>query len=375
MHDRRTAGDRPAHRGRRLLRLVVVPVVDRHSSTSGWHHAGVLLVTGGTGFLGSVLVNRLVQAGREVRVGVRDLAAARRILPSAATPVVAEITDVEALTEAARGCTAVLHLAASVGACPVETWQTNVEGTRAALTAALRVGARFVHTSSSAAVVDATGLLAEQPLGEPALTDPYSVSKVAAERLVLAAVADGLPAVIVNPVGIYGPSPRGPLSYNALLLAAARGEIAAVVDATIGWVLARDVADGLVLALERGEPGRRYVLCGEVASFGRVLHAFADRVGGRRVRLLPPGSTLEVDASGPAAAFAQRSAVYGSLAPVRVADAGARAIGFRPSGVLDGVARTAAWIGPRCADTSWADTGTDSGAGDPEGPPAPVGSA
>ena len=186
---------------------------------------------------------------------------------------------------------------------------------------------RFVHTSSSAAVIDAAGLVAEQPLGPPALTDPYSTSKAAAERLVLDAAADGLPAMIVNPVGIYGPSPRGPQSYNSLLLAAARGEEAAVVDAEIGWVLAEDAAAGHLLALERGEPGRRYVLCGEVASFGRVLHGFADRVGGRRVPTLPPGSTLGPDAG----TFARRSEVYGQFPPVRVDDAGARALGFRPA--------------------------------------------
>jgi len=201
---------------------------------------------------------------------------------------------------------------------------------------------RFVHTSSSAAVIDATGLVTEVPRAAPALTDPYSTSKAAAERLVLAAVADGLDACIVNPVGIYGPSPRGPLSYNALLLDAARGAVPAVVDTRIGWVLAEDAAAGLLLAFERGEPGRRYVLCGQVASFGQVLHDFADRVGGRRVRTVAPGSDLGPDAG----TFARRSEVYGKFPPVRVDDAGARALGFRPVGVAEGVARTAAWTGP-----------------------------
>ena len=166
----------------------------------------------------------------------------------------------------------------SVGSSAAQTRRINVEGTRAVLAAATAAGVeRFVHTSSSAAVIDAhrPGRRVA-PSGPPALTDPYSTSKAAAEQLVLAAAANGLPAMIVNPVGIYGPSPRGPHSYNALLLAAARGAEAAVVDAEIGWVLAEDAAAGHLLALERGEPGRRYVLCGEVATFGRVLHGFAD---------------------------------------------------------------------------------------------------
>lgn len=207
-----------------------------------------------------------------------------------------------------------------------------------ALTVAAGVD-RFVHTSSSAAVFDASGLVAEVPVAPPTLTDPYSTSRVAAEQLVLAAARDGLDARIVCPVSIYGPSPRGPLSYNGLLLAAARGEVGEVVDAEIGWVLAEDAAAGHLLALDHGSRGRRYVLCGEVAPFGRVLHLFARQVGGAMVRTLPPGSTL----GGGAGTFARRSQVYGMFPSVRVDDAGARSLGFAPHGVAVGVARTAAW--------------------------------
>jgi dihydroflavonol-4-reductase len=105
-------------------------------------------------------------------------------------------------------------------------------------------------------------------------------------------------------------------------------------------VLAEDAAQGHLLALERGEPGRRYVLCGEVAPFGRVLHTFADLVGGRRVRTVPPGSRLGPDAG----TFARRSEVYGTFPPVRVDDAGARGLGFAPRGVDEGLALTASWI-------------------------------
>jgi dihydroflavonol-4-reductase len=112
------------------------------------------------------------------------------------------------------------------------------------------------------------------------------------------------------------------------------------VDARVGWVLAEDAAAGHLLALERGTPGRRYVLCGEVAPFGRVLHTFAEHVGGRKVRVLPPGSTLAPEAG----TFARRSEVYGGFPPVRVDDSGARALGFSPKGVEEGLAETAAWI-------------------------------
>lgn len=300
----------------------------------------MLLVTGATGFLGSALVALLVRRGERVRAAVRDPERARRLLPAGVELASADLGDGAALARAAQGCTAVLHLAGSVGHSAEATRTINVEGTRAVLDAARTAGVRrLVHTSSSAALLDADGLVAEDPVAPPVLTDPYSASKAEAERLVLGA-APALETVVVNPVNIYGPSPLGPLSYNSLFLAAARGEIATVVDAPVGWVLAEDVADGVATVLARGEPGRRYVLCGEVATFGRVLHDFADRTGGRRVEILPPGSTLGAGAS----TFARRSEVYGGFPPVRVDDRGARALGLAPRGVDEGIALTADWL-------------------------------
>lgn len=300
----------------------------------------MLMVTGATGFLGSALVDLAVRRGLEVRAAVRDPDRARALLPAGVDVVVAALDDTDALTRAARGCTGVLHLAGSVGHTVEETRRTNVDGTRRVLAAAVAAGVeRFVCTSSSAAVMDADGLVAEEPTQPPALTDPYSASKREAELLVLA--ARDIAAVVVNPVSVYGPSPQGPNSYNGLFLAAARGEIPAVVDATVGWVLAEDAALGHLLALEHGEPGRRYVLCGEPAGFGHVLHTFAAHVGGSRVEVLPPGSSL----GGDAGTFARRSEVYGHFPPVRVDDRGARGLGFAPRGVDEGLALTAEWLG------------------------------
>jgi dihydroflavonol-4-reductase len=301
-----------------------------------------VLVTGATGYLGSALIALLHERGMAPRAVLRSPERAVA-LPPEVPWVVADLADPAALRRAAEGCEAVFHLAASVGNSAEQTRRLNVLGTQAVLDAARAAGVqRFVHTSSAAAIVDSTGLVSERAAAETALTDPYSTTKAEAERLVLASARDGgLEAVVVSPLMIYGPSPAGPHSYNALFAAAARGEVTEVVDAQVGWVLASDVALGHLLAYQCGEPGRRYVLCGEVAGFGDVLHRYAELVGSpHRVRALPPGSSLGPDAS----TFASRSEVYGKLGPVRVDDAGARALGFAPIGLADGLARTAAWL-------------------------------
>ncbi|WP_433505637.1 NAD-dependent epimerase/dehydratase family protein [Pseudonocardia halophobica] len=300
----------------------------------------MLLVTGATGFLGSTLVALLARRGRPVRALVRDPARAATLLPEGVPTAVGRLDGPGSLDAALEGVDAVLHLAGVVGGTAEEIRAVNVDGTRAVLEAMLRAGVRrLVHVSSSAAVMDASGLVGERPSGPPVLTDPYSRTKAEADALVLG--AEGIDASIVVPVSIYGPSPAGPQSYNGLLRFLARGEITEVVDAPIGWVLAEDAAEGVLLALDRGEAGRRYVVCGEVAPFGRVLNVAAEMLGTpHRVRTLPPGSELGPDAS----TFARRSEVYGRFPPVHVDDAGARALGFTPRGIDEGLALTCAWL-------------------------------
>ncbi len=301
----------------------------------------MLLVTGATGYLGAALVRFLVDDGRPVRATIRSAERAA-VLPPEVERVYADLADEQSLADAMQGCEGVFHLAASLGPQPEDTRRANVDGTARVLSAAARAGVRrVVYTSSSAAIIDASGLVSEQAPNRTALTDPYSTTKAEAEGLVFAAVAQGLDACMVNAVNIYGPSPNGASSYNGLFLAAARGEVREVVDAPVGWVLAEDVARAHLLAFDKGEAGRRYVLCGEVAGFGSVLDRFAELIGSpHRVTARPPGTTLPDDAS----LFARRSEVYGKLGPVHVDDAQARALGFAPRGIDDGLSLTATWL-------------------------------
>jgi dihydroflavonol-4-reductase len=270
------------------------------------------------------------------------------VLPAGVERVTADLGDGESLARAMDGCEGVFHLAAAVGAPGAEARELNVGGTRRVVEAVRRAGVRrLVHTSTSAAICvpdpDGPGCLVdEDAAGGTALTDHYSATKADAEAVVLEAVAAGeVDAVVATVVNAYGPSPRGPLSYDQLLAAAARGAVGDIVDTRVGWVLAEDVAEGQLLAFTDGESGRRYVLCGEVASFPAVLDTYCEMAGSpHRVRVLPPGSELGPDAP----PFADRSVVYGRLGGYRVRDGRARALGFAPRGIAEGLALTARWM-------------------------------
>lgn len=300
----------------------------------------MLLVTGATGYLGAALIDRLRDERLPIRAMVRSSARAAA-LPNGVSWMAGDLSDPESLRRAVTGCTGVFHLAASLGDNPDETRRLNVAGTQALLSAAREAGVRrFVHASSSAAILARDGLVSEQAPGGTALVDPYSTSKSEAEQLVLDA-ADRLDVMVVNPVNIYGPSRAGAYSYNSLFAAAAAGTVEAVVDAPVGWVLAADVAEALLLAYRDGTSGQRYVVCGEVAPFGSVINRYVELVGGARpVRVLEPGAELGADAH----PFAVRSQVYGKFEPVRIDDARARALGCRPRTLAEGLPATAEWL-------------------------------
>lgn len=302
----------------------------------------MLLVTGATGYVGAETVALLHERGHAVRAVVRDPSRGD-VLPTAVQRVGADLADADSLARAMDGCEGVFHLAAAVGAPGPEARELNVGGTERIVDAARRAGVRrLVHTSTSAAVLDAEGLVAEDAAPGTVLTDTYSTTKAEGERVVLdAAGAGDLDAVVATVVNVYGPSPRGPRSYNILLAAAARGEVREIVDTPVGWVLARDVAEGHLAIYERGTCGRRYVLCGEVASFPRVLDTYCELVGSpHRVTALPMGSEL----SGEPPPFAERSVVYGHVGGYRVDDRRARSLGISARGIDEGLAVTAAWL-------------------------------
>jgi len=213
--------------------------------------------------------------------------------------VTGDLRDAEAIRRAMAGVRYLFHVAADYrmwARNPDELMQTNVAGTRLLMEEAMRAGvARVVYTSSVATLAARTdGVSADEtmPLTEDKAIGVYKRSKVAAERAVEALIAQGLPAVIVNPSTPIGPRDVKPTPTGRIIVEAASGRMPAFVDTGLNMVHVDDVAEGHLLAFERGRVGERYVLGGQNASLAEILAAVAETVGRQPPRIRIPRKAL-----------------------------------------------------------------------------------
>jgi nucleoside-diphosphate-sugar epimerase len=174
-------------------------------------------VTGGTGFLGSHLVRDLLAAGESVRVLARPSPRSDRLMSAGVEIISGDLRDPASLALAVKDADVVYHLAAKVGAAPrVDYFETNVGGTQNLLNACAQNGVgQLVYASSLAVygpVSDSASIDENTPFDDkPQLRDPYSESKIAADRLVSSvATKTGLPTVILREGIIFGPGRRLP---------------------------------------------------------------------------------------------------------------------------------------------------------------------
>jgi nucleoside-diphosphate-sugar epimerase len=236
-----------------------------------------ILVTGGSGFVGRVLLQHLAAQGHALRALVRSDAAQRTVEACGAQAVLGDITEQAALAAACDGVDQVVHLAALVRESGSRRlfYEVNVEGTRSLLEAARRAGARrFVHMSTEAVLldgsplvdVDETRAIPELPVG------PYAWSKALAEELVSAADRPGFTCIALRPRLIWG---KGDSTLTPRLLEAARSGKFAWIDggaALTSTCHVRNVCAGVMCALRRDAPGGVYFLSdGEPISFRAFL--------------------------------------------------------------------------------------------------------
>jgi dihydroflavonol-4-reductase len=243
------------------------------------------LVTGATGKVGHAIASALLDRGDQVRALVRDPKRAASVLPAGIEPMRGDVTDPESLAVAAEGCELVFNSAGMP-----EQWvkdeaifdQVNAVGSGQVAAAAKRAGVRrFIHTSTHDVFHAETGdrfdetMLADYPKGTA-----YERSKQHAEELVLAE-RDGMEVVILNPSGVYGPTPSQTPSFeNGLFEPVVRKRLPAVPPGGTGYAFVEGVAAGHLLAADKGKDGERYILADGYATF-RDLAETAKSVAGR----------------------------------------------------------------------------------------------
>jgi dihydroflavonol-4-reductase len=243
------------------------------------------LVTGATGKVGHAISSALLERGDQVRALVRDPKRAASVLPAGIEPIKGDVTDVESLAAAVEGCELVFN---SMGM--PEQWvkdeaifdQVNAVGSGQVAGAAKRAGVRrFIHTSTHDVFHADTGqrfdetMLADYPKGTA-----YERSKQHAEELVLAE-RDGMEVVILNPSGVYGPTPSPTPSFeNEVFEPVVKKRLPAIPPGGTGYAFVEGVAAGHLLAAEKGKDGERYILADGYADF-RELAETAKRIAGR----------------------------------------------------------------------------------------------
>ena len=251
------------------------------------------LVTGATGFVGGYLVRELRRAGHEVRAIVRTRARAGDLKQLGVTLFDGDVTDKASMRAPMTGVDGVFHVAGwyKIGVrdkSPAGT--VNVDGTRNVLElmSELRVP-KGVYTSTLAVNSDTHGRVVDETYRfNGRHLSVYDDSKARAHHIAESFIAKGLPLVIVQPGLIYGPGDTS--GVRTMLIQYLQRKLPAIPkQSAYAWGHVEDVAHGHVLAMEKGEPGRNYFICGPVHTLEAALDLASEITGipSPRLRLNP----------------------------------------------------------------------------------------
>ncbi len=248
-----------------------------------------VFVTGGTGFIGGEVVRQLRDRGDEVVCLVRNPAKATAVVELGCETVAGDLGDIEAIRNGMEGCDAVIHAAAiyEVG-IPASQRQAmrdaNVGGTERVLGAALDAKIpKVVYVSTVGIFGNTGGKVVDESYEHPGkdFTSCYEETKWEAHQVAKRLIAEGLPCVIVQPGGVYGPGDTS--SIGELLNQFLAGKMPLLPFPELGICLSHveDIAAGIVLGLDKGKPGEAYVISGPATTVREAIETVA-KVTGRK---------------------------------------------------------------------------------------------
>ena len=258
-----------------------------------------IFVTGATGFIGTHLVPKLISRGHAVTCLVRDPQKAESLaaVRVGATLVAGDVTDRESMREPMRGTDAVFHLAAwyAIGIGERDTARMraiNVDGTRNTLELAVALGvSKIVYTSSVAVFGNTRGRIVDEShrASVDDMVSEYERTKwIAHYEIAVPMQQRGAPIIVVQPGGVTGPGdPTPPGRLYRLYL---RG-LPIMFGAKSGLTYAHvdDIAEGHVLALEKGRIGESYILAGPSLTFREAMQMWEKITGLPAPRMWLPG--------------------------------------------------------------------------------------
>ncbi len=315
-----------------------------------------ILVTGATGFVGWHVACQLVKRGYRVRALVRDPQRLRELDVEA---VQGDLRDRDSVSRAVRGCVGVFHVAADYRLWvrnASELYESNVEGTRHVLGAALAEGVeRTVYTSTVGCIAVPSGGIGDEQLkvSLDEMTGDYKRSKFLAERVAEEMAGRGLQVIIVNPTAPIGDHDFKPTPTGKIILDFIRGAMPAYVDTGLNLVDVRDVAQGHLLAYERGQSGERYILGCENLTLQQIFQKLQSISGQRAPTVrIPYAIAWTVGAISTAWANLTGMEPRAPLDAVRMSrnkmfvssEKAEREIGYKTSPVEDALRRAVEWF-------------------------------
>jgi dihydroflavonol-4-reductase len=265
-------------------------------------------VTGGTGFIGERLVKRLRDRGDEVVALVRSREKGAALEQMGATLVEGDLSSSDAINAGVKGCDSAFHIAAvyKVGIPKSEheaMYDANVRGTERVLDAAFEAGvSRIVYVSTVNVFGNTQGEVVDETYERPGddYLSYYDETKYLSHQVAKERIAKGVPIVIVQPGGVYGPGDHS--EVGNVIDQTRNGKLKALPFSGLGLnlVYVDDVADGILLAYDKGEIGESYVLGGEIATMRKLVDTTA-QIAGRKPpkRDLPSGVIKLAAPAGP----------------------------------------------------------------------------
>ena len=257
-----------------------------------------VFLTGGTGFIGAHVARKLRERGDEVVALARSAEKAKPLRELGCEIVEGDLRATDAIKSGLEGADAAIHGAAiyKVGIPKSERpgmWAANVEGTEHVLDAAIEARTpRIVHVSTMNVFGNTGGKVVDESYERDesdGFLSCYDETKYRSHQIAKERIAQGAPIVIVQPGAVYGPNDHSEL--GDMIHKASKGKLPmkAFPELGINAVHVEDVADGVLLALDRGEPGQAYALGGELTTMGDAIDKAAELAGKKPPRLtLPP---------------------------------------------------------------------------------------